>query len=66
MRSQQYIDGRRNGVKACIEWLHQHADSMNDPHARAVLNTAAFALGVDFAAHRPAEGEDGAPDAAVG
>lgn len=34
------------GVRACIAWLHQYADTMNDPHARAVLNTAAHGLGV--------------------
>jgi len=48
MRDQQYIDGRRNGIKACIAWLHKRADEMNDPHARSILNTAARNLGVDM------------------
>ena len=33
------------GVRACIAWLHKRAGEMADPHARAVLNTAAFHLG---------------------
>lgn len=35
------------GVRACIHWLHERAQSMNDPHAQQVLNSAAFSLGVD-------------------
>lgn len=35
------------GVRASIAWLHEHAREMNDPHARAILNAAAFALGVN-------------------
>lgn len=48
MRSHQYQQGRRNGVKACVEWLHEEAGKMNDPHARALLNTAAWHMGVQF------------------
>lgn len=48
MRSPQYEQGRRNAVKACVEWLHAEADSMNDPKARAILNTAALGIGVAF------------------
>lgn len=48
MRSAQYEQGRRNGIKSCIEWLHTRADEMNDPHARAILNSAAFGLGQQF------------------
>ena len=29
-----------------ITWLHEEAARMNDPHARRLLNSAAFALGV--------------------
>lgn len=36
-----------SGVRASITWLHQRAASMNDPHARAILNSAGFDLGVD-------------------
>jgi len=34
-------------VRDCITWLHQRAGSMNDPKASNILNSAAFALGVD-------------------
>ena len=46
MRSQQFEDGRRNGIKTCVEWLSARAAEMNDPRARAILNTASFNLGV--------------------
>jgi len=52
-RSPQYEDGRRNGIKACVEWLHAEAKMMNDPHARAVLNDAAFHMGVLFKSPTP-------------
>jgi hypothetical protein len=48
MRAPQYEHGRRNGVKACVEWLHERAREMNDPHARAILNTAALGMGKQF------------------
>lgn len=35
------------GVRACIAWLHERALEMNDPHAKAILNSAAYLLGVD-------------------
>lgn len=47
------------GVRACIAWLHERAREMNDPHAKAVLNSAAFNLGVDkptFASKEPTDG----------
>lgn len=47
MTGRTYEDGRRNGIKACIAWLHERANQMNDPHAQAVLNSAAFSLGVE-------------------
>lgn len=50
MRSQQFEDGRRNGIKACVEWLHKRADEMNDPHARGLLNVTARDMGCDFKA----------------
>lgn len=37
--------GKRDGLRWAITWLHRRADSMNDPQARAILNSAAFALG---------------------
>lgn len=42
----------KNGVRHAVSWLHTHAGSMVDPHAKAILNTAAFALGVDLAKDR--------------
>lgn len=33
------------GVRRAITWLQQRALEMNDPHARAILNAAAFNLG---------------------
>ena len=37
--------GKRDGLRYAITWLHRRAESMNDPHAKAVLNSAAFDLG---------------------
>lgn len=44
-RSSQYEQGRRNGVKWAVTWLHERAALMNDPSARAALNVAADLLG---------------------
>ena len=33
------------GIRVAVAWLHEEAKRMNDPHARAVLNNAAFHLG---------------------
>lgn len=43
-----YKRGRRDGFRFAIQWLHTRAAEMNDPHARAVLNSAAFNLGADL------------------
>ena len=40
-----YPRGYRDGIRAAITWLHKEARAMNDPHARASLNGAAFSLG---------------------
>jgi hypothetical protein len=48
-RSEPYRQGYRAARKDAIEWLHSRARSMNDPHARDVLNSAAFNMGVEFA-----------------
>ena len=42
--------GRRDGIRHAITWLHAEAKKMNDPHARIVLDNAAFALGNDNSA----------------
>jgi hypothetical protein len=41
-----YQRGRRDGIKWAITKLHEEARRMNDPHAKAVINAAAFGLGV--------------------
>lgn len=50
-RPAAYRAGHRRAVRACVAWLHREAASMANPHARALLNEAAFHLGQD-AAHR--------------
>lgn len=37
--------GKRDGLRWSITWLHRRAQSMNDPRAKAILNSAAFSLG---------------------
>ena len=34
------------GIRFSIGWLHERADEMNDQRARAILNSAAFELGI--------------------
>lgn len=46
-RSPSYRQGQRNAQTWAVEWLHQRAQSMNDPHAQGLLNGAAFDLGID-------------------
>lgn len=53
------IMGQRAGIRWAIAWLHKQADSMNDPHAKTILNTAAFQMSVAAKALR----KDDAPDA---
>lgn len=43
-----YPRGRRDGIRWAITWLHQRAIEMNDWRAKAVLNSAAFGMGVDL------------------
>lgn len=44
-RSHQWEQGRRNGVRWAVTWLHNRALEMNDPRAVLILNSAAFNLG---------------------
>ncbi len=46
-RSPEYTHGMRAGIKWAITYLHERAGYMSDPHARAVLNEAAFNMGRD-------------------
>jgi hypothetical protein len=39
--------GQRAGIRWAIAWLHKRADEMNDPHAKTILNTAAFNMSTD-------------------
>lgn len=48
-RMADFERGKRAGIRSAIRWLHLRADEMNDGHAKAVLNAAAFNLGVDRA-----------------
>lgn len=40
--------GKRDGLRYAITWLHRRAETMNDPRAKAVLNSAAFDLGIEI------------------
>jgi hypothetical protein len=52
--------GKRDGIRYAITWLHRRAEEMNDQHAKAVLNSAAFYLGNEIReGHMPS-----VPDAA--
>ena len=48
MRSQQYEDGRRAGVKACVQFVHDAADRMNSRSTKDALNRVAHELGVEM------------------
>jgi hypothetical protein len=52
MRANEYRRGYHDGLREAIAWLQARAREMNDPHAKAILNTAAFHLGVDAAEKR--------------
>ena len=45
-RNSQYVQGFRHAAKTAVTWLQREAASMGDPHARTILNNAAFHLGV--------------------
>lgn len=47
MKSEQYLQGRRAGIQWAITFLHKEAAGMNDPHARQILDGAAFRMGVE-------------------
>lgn len=61
MRSEQYTQGYRAAWKDAIEWLRRRVDEMNDPHAKAVLNSAAFSLGAAKASHDKIPNEEPKP-----
>lgn len=49
----EYERGFTDGYRWAIAWLHARALEMNDPHARTIINTAAFNMGVDGKELRP-------------
>jgi hypothetical protein len=44
--SDQYRQGYRRASKDAVDWLHREAAEMNDPHAKRILDAAAFHLGI--------------------
>jgi hypothetical protein len=52
MKANEYRRGYHDGLREAIAWLHARAREMNDPHAKRILNTAAFHLGVEVADER--------------
>ena len=52
MNADEYRRGYHDGLREAIAWIHAQAEEMNDPHAKAVLNTEAFHLGVETAEKR--------------
>lgn len=48
-----YDRGWHDGIRCAVTWLHNRAAEMNDPHARALYNSAAFHLGSDASPRMP-------------
>lgn len=46
MKISEYQRGHQDAAREMFTWLHEEAARMNYPHARRLLNSAAFALGV--------------------
>lgn len=44
-RHPQFMQGMRSAQKRAVQWLHDRAASMNDPHAKSILDSAAFSYG---------------------
>ena len=53
MKITEYQRGYQDAARQLITWLHEEAAQMNDPHAKGLLNGAAFMLGVRV--NRPEE-----------
>ena len=47
MQMDPFIRARRKALREAQAWLHARALEMNDPHARQVLNSAAFTFGIE-------------------
>lgn len=46
MKISEYQRGYQDAARQMITWLHKEAATMNDAHARRLLDGAAFMLGV--------------------
>jgi hypothetical protein len=46
MKISEYQRGYQDAAREMITWLHEEAARMNDPHARRLLDGAAFSLGI--------------------
>lgn len=46
MKISEYQRGYQDAAREMNTWLHEEAARMNDPHARRLLDGAAFSLGV--------------------
>ena len=44
-----YDRGMRDGIRWAVAQVHAYASEMNDPSARAALNTAGFTIGQEAA-----------------
>lgn len=49
----EYDRGFRDGYRWAIAWLHKRALELNDPSAKAAMNTACFHMGVEGKNLRP-------------
>lgn len=52
MKIPEYNRGWVDGVRFAIAYVHQRALEMNDPSAKAALNTTGFHLGLEAKEHR--------------
>ena len=50
--------GQRAGIRWAIAWLHKHANEMNDPKAKGLLNAAAHEMALDAKALRAEDADD--------
>lgn len=55
MTHKDKYEGIREGMKWAVNWLHERAKEMNDPHATQILNSAAFSMGSDAGKYKRAQ-----------
>jgi DNA topoisomerase VI subunit B len=61
-RSQEYVHAFRAASKEAVAYVHELAQEMNDPQARAALNAAAFGLGVHLRKRANEMEDEAAPE----